>query len=74
MQFFVFGRGGHAQVNGAGEVVENFLPGAPAGAVGFVDDNEVKEIGREVLIKSPAVAVFASQVLVDGKVKVAIEG
>ena len=39
-------RGGrHAQVDGAREVVEDFLPGAKAGAMGLVDDDDVEEIG-----------------------------
>jgi hypothetical protein len=54
-------------------MVEDFLPGTPTGAMGFVYDNEVKEISRKVLKKTTAVAFFAPQILVNGKVQVVIE-
>ena len=45
-----FGRGGEADLGGGGEVFENLPPGGIVGgaaAVTLVNDDEVKEAGRE---------------------------
>jgi len=43
------GRGGHAQVDRAREVGEDGFPGAEAGAVRLVDDDQVEEVARVAL-------------------------
>jgi hypothetical protein len=47
------GRGGQADLGGAGEVVEDLAPGGVFGgaaAMAFVDDDQVEEVGRELLV------------------------
>ena len=50
--FGFLGRGGHAELDGAGEVVEDFAPGGIIGgaaAMALVDDDQVEEIAGDVL-------------------------
>ncbi len=49
----LLGRGGEADLRGGGEVVEDLAPGGVVGgaaAVAFVDDDQVEEVGRELLV------------------------
>ena len=51
--FGFLGRCGQANVRGVAEVIEDFAPGrvfGGAAAMAFVDHDEVKEVGRELLV------------------------
>ena len=63
-------RGGQADLRGGGEVLENLSPGGVFGgaaAVALVDDDQVEEVGRELLV-DVAGLLGAGDGLVEGEV------
>jgi hypothetical protein len=55
-------------VNRRPEAVQDLAPGAEAGAVRLVDDDQVEEVGGKFLEEAGSVGILAPQSLVDGKV------
>src|ERR1019366_1938416 len=68
-------RGGHAELVGRLEVFENLAPVAVflgAAAVALINDDQVEEIGLELLVKPEPALVFGDG-LVGGEIKLATE-
>ena len=64
-------RGGHAELHGAVEMLEDGVPGAEAGAVAFVDDDEIEEIPW-VLVEQALTVRAGKHGLVDAEIDGAV--
>ncbi len=62
--------GGHAEVDGSAEVIEDLAPSTEAGPVAPVDDDEIKEVRRELLEKPLTFLIRAPERLVDAEVEI----